>query len=195
MKRAFDILFSLGGLIILSPLLLMIAIIVKSDSKGDIIYKQKRVGKNNKDFGLLKFRTMRTDSDRSGLLTIGGRDSRITRSGYFLRKYKFDELPQLINILKGEMSFVGPRPEVRKYVELYNDEQKKVLSVLPGITDIASIKYRNENEILESSDSPEEYYIKYIMPDKLKLNLEYLNQRSFFKDIKIILSTFRSILN
>ncbi|HMS32586.1 MAG TPA: sugar transferase [Ignavibacteria bacterium] len=193
MKKIFDLLFSLIGTILLSPLFLITAIWIKIDSKGKIFYKQTRVGKNNTDFSLYKFRTMRADSDKSGLLTVGGRDNRITGAGYYLRKFKLDELPQLINIIKGEMSFVGPRPEVRKYVDLYNEEQKKVLSVLPGITDIASIKYRNENELLEKADDPEEYYIEYVMPDKLKLNLEYIEQRSFGNDIKVIFKTISAI--
>ena len=187
LKRIFDIIFSILGLIILSPVLLIIAIIIKSDSKGPVIYKQLRVGKNGIDFNVLKFRTMKTDSDKEGLLTVGGRDSRITGSGYFIRKYKLDEFPQLLNVLKGEMSFVGPRPEVRKYVLLYNEEQRKVLEVRPGITDIASITYRNENELLEKADDPEKFYIEEIMPDKIRLNLEYLKDRSFLNDIKIIL--------
>lgn len=193
MKKIFDLSFSLIGTILLSPLFLITAIWIKIDSKGKIFYKQTRVGKNNTDFSLYKFRTMRADSDKSGLLTVGGRDNRITGAGYYLRKFKLDELPQLINIIKGEMSFVGPRPEVRKYVDLYNEEQKKVLSVLPGITDIASIKYRNENELLEKADDPEEYYIEYVMPDKLKLNLEYIEQRSFGNDIKVIFKTISAI--
>lgn len=166
---------------------------VKTDSKGSVIYKQTRVGKNGKDFAVLKFRSMKQDSDSKGLLTVGGKDPRITKTGYFIRKYKLDELPQLINVLKGDMSFVGPRPEVRKYVLLYDEVQKKVLDVNPGITDVASIKYRNENEMLEGSDDPESFYIKVIMPVKLKMNLEYINDRSFFKDIKVILNTLKTV--
>lgn len=166
---------------------------VKTDSKGQVIYKQTRVGKNGKDFAVLKFRSMKQDSDSKGLLTVGGKDPRITKTGYFIRKYKLDELPQLINVLKGDMSFVGPRPEVRKYVLLYDEVQKKVLDVNPGITDVASIKYRNENEMLEGSDDPESFYIKEIMPVKLKMNLEYINDRSFFKDIKVILNTLKTV--
>lgn len=166
---------------------------MKTDSKGPVIYKQTRVGKNGKDFAVLKFRSMKQDSDSKGLLTVGGKDPRITKTGYFIRKYKLDELPQLINVLKGDMSFVGPRPEVRKYVLLYNEIQKKVLNVKPGITDVASIKYRNENELLEGSDDPESFYIKEIMPVKLKMNLEYINDRSFFKDIKVIFNTLKTV--
>lgn len=193
LKRSFDIFFSFFGLIILSPLFLLIFVMVKTDSKGQVIYKQTRVGKNGKDFAVLKFRSMKQDSDSKGLLTVGGKDPRITKTGYFIRKYKLDELPQLINVLKGDMSFVGPRPEVRKYVLLYDEVQKKVLDVNPGITDVASIKYRNENEMLEGSDDPESFYIKEIMPVKLKMNLEYINDRSFFKDIKVILNTLKTV--
>ncbi len=132
---------------------------------------------------------MNTGADKGSLITIGGRDPRITRSGYFIRKYKIDELPQLINVFIGDMSFVGPRPEVRRYVEMYTVEQMQVLSVRPGITDVASIKYRNENEILGSVENPDEYYIRVLMPDKLRLNMEYMDKRTFLSDIKIILIT------
>jgi lipopolysaccharide/colanic/teichoic acid biosynthesis glycosyltransferase len=194
-KRIFDILFSFPGLIILSPVFLVIAVLIKVDSRGPVFFNQLRVGRNNTDFKLFKFRTMKMNSEKKGLLTIGGRDSRVTGFGYYLRKYKLDELPQLLNVLKGDMSFVGPRPEVRKYVELYNDEQKKVLDVRPGVTDIASIEYKNENELLENAENPESYYIKEIMPDKLRLNLLYLSDRSTFKDIKIIFKTLKVIIS
>lgn len=193
LKRSFDIFFSFFGLILLSPLFLIIAVLVKAESKGPVIYRQTRVGKNGMDFEVLKFRSMRPGSESKGLLTVGGKDSRITKTGYFIRKYKLDELPQLINVLKGEMSIVGPRPEVRKYVLLYDENQKQVLNVKPGITDIASIKYKNENELLESSDNPEEFYIKEIMPNKIKMNLDYLSDRSFFRDIKVILNTLKAV--
>lgn len=189
MKRLFDITASFFGILILSPLLIFIGLWVGLSSKGGVFYKQIRVGKNNKDFKLYKFRSMRVNSDKQGLLTVGSKDSRITKAGYFIRKYKIDELPQLINVLKGDMSFVGPRPEVRRYVDLYSEEQMKVLSVRPGITDPASIKYRNENDILSSASNPEQYYIQHIMPDKLKINIDYINNRTFFKDIKIIFQT------
>lgn len=189
MKRLFDITASFFGIIILSPLLIFIGLWVGLSSKGGVFYKQIRVGKNNKDFKLYKFRSMRVNSDKQGLLTVGSKDSRITKAGYFIRKYKIDELPQLFNVLKGDMSFVGPRPEVRRYVDLYFKEQMKVLSVRPGITDPASIKYRNENDILSSQNNPEEYYIQHIMPDKLKINIDYINTQTFIKDIKIIFQT------
>lgn len=189
MKRLFDITASFFGILILSPLFIFISLWVGLSSKGGIFYTQTRVGKNNKDFKLYKFRSMRVNSDKQGLLTVGSKDSRITKAGYFIRKYKIDELPQLFNVLKGDMSFVGPRPEVRRYVDLYSKEQMQVLKVAPGITDPASIKYRNENDLLSSANNPEEYYIQYIMPDKLKINIDYINNRTFFKDIKIIFQT------
>lgn len=189
MKKLFDITASFFGILILSPLFIFISLWVGLSSKGGVFYKQIRVGRNNKDFKLYKFRSMRVNSDKQGLLTVGSKDSRITKAGYFIRKYKIDELPQLFNVLKGDMSFVGPRPEVRRYVDLYSEEQMKVLSVRPGITDPASIKYRNENDILSSASNPEEYYIQHIMPDKLKINIDYINKRTFVKDIKIIFQT------
>lgn len=195
MKRIFDLLFSFLGLVILSPFLLVIAILIVIDSKGDIFYLQQRVGKDNKDFNIFKFRTMRPNSDKQGLLTVGAKDSRITKIGVFLRKYKIDELPQLISVLIGNMSFVGPRPEVRKYVDLYNSEQKKVLTVKPGITDYASIEYSNENELLARSENPEKTYIEEIMPAKLELNLKYIKEASLLTDIKIIFKTFAKIVS
>jgi len=191
MKRLFDFFASLLGLIILSPLFIILALFVGLGSKGGVFYKQERVGKGNKTFLLYKFRSMIIDADKKGLLSIGkdGKDPRVTKVGYFIRKYKLDELTQLINVLKGDMSLVGPRPEVRKYVELYTEEQKQVLSVRPGITDIASIKFRKENDLLSQSPNPEEYYIKEIMPQKLTLNLEYIKTRTFFGDIKLIFKT------
>ncbi len=193
-KRLFDIFFSLIGLILLFIPFLFIAILISIDSSGGIFYKQKRVGKDGVDFDLLKFRSMATGSDRSGLLTVGGNDSRITKIGYTLRKYKIDELPQLINVLSGEMSLVGPRPEVRKYVDLYNSEQKTVLSVKPGITDYASIEYSNENELLGKAEKPEEVYINEIMPAKLKLNLKYIAEQGISTDLKIIFKTIGKII-
>jgi lipopolysaccharide/colanic/teichoic acid biosynthesis glycosyltransferase len=189
MKRLFDIVFSFLGLIFLSWLFIIIALAVGLTSKGGVFYKQKRVGRHNKDFVLYKFRSMKVDSDKKSLITIGNRDSRITSVGYFIRKYKLDELPQLLNVFKGDMSFVGPRPEVRYYVDMYTDDQKKVLDFRPGITDPASIAYRNENELLSTKDNPKEYYIQVVMPDKIRINLQYQAKRTFFSDIKIIFLT------
>ena len=189
MKRLFDIIASGLGLIILSPLFLVVAVWVKLDSPGPVFYKQIRVGRNNKDFFLYKFRSMRVGSDKKGLITIGGHDPRVTRSGYYIRKYKLDEFPQLINVFKGDMSLVGPRPEVRKYVDMYTDEQMHVLDVRPGITDMASIYYRNENELLEKANNPEKYYREVIMQDKLRINLEYVRNHSVIGDFRMILKT------
>lgn len=194
MKRIFDIVSSGIGLFILSPIFIILGIWIKLDSSGPVFYKQVRVGKNGKDFKIFKFRSMKLDSDKQGFITVGGRDPRVTNSGYYIRKYKLDEIPQLINVFIGDMSIVGPRPEVRKYVDLYNEEQLRVLSVRPGITDTASIKYRNENELLEKADDPDKMYIDEIMPDKLKYNLEYIEKKSFFYDIKLIFMTFKEIL-
>ena len=163
------------------------------DSRGGVLFKQRRVGKEDEDFFILKYRTMAVNSDKNGLLTVGARDRRITRVGYFLRKYKLDELPQLFNVLSGDMSFVGPRPEVRKYVDMYNAEQRKVLTVKPGITDYASIEYSNENELLAKSRNPEQTYIDEIMPHKLKLNLKYIEEKGFFTDVKIIFRTISKV--
>jgi lipopolysaccharide/colanic/teichoic acid biosynthesis glycosyltransferase len=193
-KRITDILLSLIGLLILFPFLLLLSIIVLLVDGTPVFYSQVRVGKNGRDFRLYKFRTMVKDADKKGLITVGGRDPRITRTGYFLRRSKIDELPQLFNVLVGDMSLVGPRPEVRKYVERYNAEQLKVLSVRPGITDLASIEYSNENEILGRSADPENVYVNEIMPAKLRLNLEYMARRNFFSDIGIIFKTFFKIL-
>lgn len=195
MKRLFDIIASVCGLIVLSPLFILLSVWIKLDSKGPIFYKQSRVGQYNKDFLLYKFRSMRVGSDLQGLITVGNRDPRITRSGYIIRKYKLDEFPQLINVLIGDMSLVGPRPEVRKYVDLYTAEQLHVLDVKPGITDLASIMYRNENEILEKSENPDEYYVKVIMQDKLKINLEYISNHSFWYDLSLIFRTLWAIVS
>lgn len=190
MKRLFDFLASGLGLIVLSPLFLILAIWIKLDSKGPIFYRQVRVGRNNKDFRIFKFRSMRVGSDKGSLVTIGGHDPRITKSGYFIRKFKFDELPQLINVFIGDMSLVGPRPEVRHYVDYWTPEQMHVLDVRPGITDPASIKFRNENELMEKAEDPEKYYIEVIMQEKLKLYLEYVEKHNFFYDIGLIFKTF-----
>ncbi len=193
MKRLFDIVVSLVVLVIGFPFALIVAAIIVADSPGGVFYVQNRVGRGNTDFRLLKFRTMRTDADKSGLLTVGGRDPRITRVGRFLRKYKIDEFPQFLNILAGDMSVVGPRPEVRKYVDMYSPEQMKVLSVRPGLTDYASIKYVDENEILAKSDDSEQTYINVIMPDKLRLNIEYIEKISMKEDLRIIFMTISAV--
>ena len=195
MKRIFDIVASGIGLILLSPLFIILTIWSKCDSIGPVFYKQVRVGRNNMDFQLFKFRSMRVGSDKKGLITVGGHDPRITRSGYYIRKYKLDEFPQLINVFKGDMSLVGPRPEVRKYVDMYTEEQMHVLDVRPGITDLASIRYRNENELLERVNDPDKYYVEVIMPDKLRINLEYVARHSFTFDIRLIFQTFRAIVS
>lgn len=194
MKRLFDFVASGCGLLVLSPIFLVLAVWVKLDSPGPVFYRQVRVGRGNKDFRLFKFRSMRIGSDKKGLITVGGRDPRVTRSGYYIRKYKLDELPQLINVFVGDMSLVGPRPEVRKYVDMYTPEQMHVLDVRPGITDLASICYRNENELLEKVDNPETYYIETILPDKLRINLDYVHHQSFWGDLELIFKTFRAIL-
>ena len=194
MIRFFDFILGLVGLVVLAPIFIMLAIWIKIDSKGPVFYKQVRVGQNGINFGLFKFRSMVVDADKKGLITVGGRDPRITRSGYFIRKYKLDELPQLINVLLGDMSLVGPRPEVRKYVDLYTDEQQKVLSVKPGITDYASIEYMDENEILGKSSDPEKTYIEEIMPEKIKYNMKYINNKNLFEYFKIIFLTVLKIV-
>lgn len=195
MKRLFDIITSLIVLSVGLPFGILIALVIVIDSKGKIFYKQSRVGRHNVDFPLYKFRTMYSESDRGSLITIGENDTRITKTGLFLRKYKIDEFPQFFNILKGEMSIVGPRPEVRKYVDLYTPEQMKVLSVRPGLTDYASIRYVNENALLAASEDPEQTYIHEIMPDKLALNLKYIEEQSLWVDLKIILKTFAAIVH
>lgn len=194
MIRFFDFILSLVGLVVLAPIFIVLAIWIKIDSKGPVFYKQVRVGRNGIDFGLFKFRSMVVDADKKGLITVGGLDPRITRSGYFIRKYKLDELPQLINVLLGDMSLVGPRPEVRKYVELYTDEQQKVLSVKPGITDYASIEYMDENEILGKSSDPEKTYIEEIMPEKIKYNMKYIQNKNVSEYFKIIFLTLLKIV-
>ena len=195
MKRLFDIVASGFGLIVLSPLFLVLAIWIKCDSKGPVFYRQVRVGYKNKDFSIFKFRSMRVGADKGSLVTIGGHDPRVTRSGYFIRKFKFDELPQLINVFLGDMSLVGPRPEVRHYVDYWTPEQMHVLDVRPGITDPASIKFRNENELMEKADDPEKYYIEVIMQEKIKLYLEYVEKHSFWYDFGLILETFKVIVS
>jgi lipopolysaccharide/colanic/teichoic acid biosynthesis glycosyltransferase len=194
-KRLFDIVFSALGIIILSPLFLMLWFAVKLESRGPVFFMQTRVGKHNIDFKLYKFRSMFLDSELHGQLTVGMRDPRITKMGYILRKYKLDELPQLFNVIKGDMSLVGPRPEVRKYDNMYTPEQLYVLVVTPGMTDYASIQFINENELLASAQNPEEYYISHIMPKKLEMNLEYIKSNQPLKDIGLILKTVFKIIS
>jgi lipopolysaccharide/colanic/teichoic acid biosynthesis glycosyltransferase len=195
LKRLFDILASLIGIIILLPFFIIICLMMIVSCGFPLFYLQTRVGKNSEDFKLFKFRTMHLDADKKGLLTVGGRDPRVTSIGYYLRKYKLDELPQLFNVLFGAMSLVGPRPEVRKYVDLYTKEQQKVLSVKPGITDFASLQYINENDLLAKSDDPEKTYIDEIMPAKLALNAKYIEQQGLLVDFKIIMKTILKIVH
>ncbi|MFN8114691.1 MAG: sugar transferase [Bacteroidia bacterium] len=194
LKRLFDIVATLVGIIILLPFFIVICIAMIVSCGFPLFYLQTRVGKNGKDFKLFKFRTMHLDADKKGLLTVGGRDPRVTSIGYYLRKYKLDELPQLFNVLFGTMSLVGPRPEVRKYVDLYTKEQQQVLSVKPGITDFASLEYINENDLLAKSNNPEKTYIEEIMPAKLALNMKYIQQQGILVDFKIILNTIFKII-
>lgn len=194
MIRFFDFVFSLMGILVLLPVFVILYIVIRLESPGGGFYKQKRVGRYGKDFYVYKFRSMRTGADKQGLITVGGRDPRITRIGYFIRKYKLDELPQLFNVLVGDMSLVGPRPEVRKYVDLYTEEQKKVLSVRPGITDYASIEYVDENVILGASEDPDKTYIEEIMPDKIQYNMKYINNQSVGEYFKVIFLTLKSIV-
>ena len=194
MKRLFDILFSLMILILFLPFGIILSFLIVVESKGGIFYKQERIGKNGIPFYLLKFRSMRTDADKLGKLTVGMRDPRITRIGYFIRKFKLDEFPQFINVLKGEMSIVGPRPDVKEYVDLYSSEERKVLEVKPGITDYASLEYFEESDLLAKSSNPEKTYIEEIMPAKLKLNQKYIANPTLLVDLKIIFLTAKRIL-
>ena len=194
MKRLFDIVASGLGLIVLCPLFVILAVWIKLDSPGPEFYRQVRVGRYNRDFRIFKFRSMRVGADKGSLVTIGGRDPRVTRSGYWIRKFKLDELPQLINVFVGDMSLVGPRPEVRHYVDYWTPEQMHVLDVRPGITDPASIKFRNENELMDKAEDPEKYYIEIIMQEKIKLYLEYVERHNFFYDIALIIKTFWVII-
>lgn len=193
-KRIFDLCLSVIGLIALSPVFLVVAAVLKADSRGPLLYRQVRVGRYAKDFVLIKFRTMYTGADTAGLLTIGGHDARITRVGAWLRKYKLDELPQLFNVLKGEMSLVGPRPEVPRYVALYTAAQRQVLLVKPGITDWASVYYLEESDLLAGAEDPERFYIRTIMPSKINWNLLYIRQHNLWTDSQIILYTLKRIL-
>ncbi len=194
MIRVCDIVFSFFGLLLLSPLFLIVALWIVLDNPGPVFYRQQRVGKDGKDFGLLKFRSMRVGADKMSLITIGDRDPRVTRAGYYIRRFKIDELPQLWNVLTGDMSLVGPRPEVRRYVDLYTDEQRKVLSVRPGITDYASIEYIDENRLLAQSSNPDKTYIEEIMPAKIALNMRYINHQTLGEYLKILFLTMTKII-
>ena len=193
LKRIFDTILSLFGLIILLPFMLIIAIFIKLDSKGPVFFKQIRVTKGGREFKIFKYRTMKVGSDKYSQITVG-KDNRITKVGAFLRKYKLDEIPQLINVLIGDMSLVGPRPEVPKYVALYTDEQKEILKVRAGITDYASIEFSDENDLLASEENQEKAYIEKVMPKKIELNKKYISEISILTDIKIILLTIKKIL-
>ena len=195
LRAIFDILLSTLAILVLSPFLAVIMVAIAIDSRGGVFFKQVRVGKNQKHFNLLKFRTMRPFSEKEGKITVGNNDPRITRVGAFLRKYKIDELPQLFNVLLGDMHLVGPRPEVPEYVAKYTEEQLRVLTVKPGITDYASLEYFNENELLAQSTDPENTYVNVVMPAKLKMNLEYVDNRSFPMDLKILFNTILKILS
>jgi len=195
MIRFFDIFFSLIGLILVSPLFIILSIWIKTDSMGPVFFIQERVGRNDINFSLYKFRSMDYKSQNNIQITVGNRDPRITRSGYFIRRYKLDELPQLINVLLGQMSLVGPRPEVRKYVNLYNEDQRVILSVKPGITDYASIKFVNENDLLAKSTDPEKIYIEEILPHKIELNMIFINNPSLRQYFHIILLTLKKLFN
>jgi len=195
MTRFFDVIFSLVGIVILLPFFFIIYLLIAIESKGGGFYRQIRVGKNGRDFNLLKFRSMRVGSDKKGLITVGEKDSRMTNMGIFIRRYKIDELPQLFNVLKGDMSIVGPRPELRHFVELYTIEQLKVLSVRPGITDYASIEYVDENKILGSAANPEKVYVEQIMPHKIQLNMKYIQNQNLKEYFKVIFLTVFQIFN
>ncbi|MES2559920.1 MAG: sugar transferase [Bacteroidota bacterium] len=194
-KRIIDFILSLGGILLLLPIFFIISILILIESKGGVLFKQIRVGQYGKDFVLYKFRTMKPHSEKLGQLTIGTSDNRITRIGKLLRRFKLDETPQLLNVIKGNMSLVGPRPEVRKYVDMYTAQQLEVLNVKPGITDYASIKYFNENELLGKSANPEKTYITTIMPEKLAINLEYAQKHDLGRDFTILWTTFLRILH
>lgn len=195
MKRIFDIVFSSIVLLLFLPFGLIIALIILLTSRGGVFYVQERIGRDGQPFGLLKFRTMRKNADKTGKLTVGMRDPRITSIGYVLRKYKVDEFPQFVNVLVGNMSVVGPRPEVKEYTDLYTPEQRKILSVKPGITDYASLAYFDENRLLGESEDPTKTYIEQVMPAKIELNKKYLNNPTVTHDLKIIVKTIKQIFS
>ncbi len=192
-KRAFDIIFSTFGLICTAPIFLIVAILIKADSPGPVFYKQIRVGKDGREFFIYKFRKMRSDVGDKGLKITTSNDSRMTDIGKVLRQYKLDELPQIWNVLKGDMSIVGPRPEVPNYVALYNNEQREILKIKPGITDYASLEYFDEGDLLEKQSDPNLFYIETLMPSKIELNLDYIRNMSVKTDLRIIFLTFLKI--
>lgn len=193
MKRLFDIISSASGLLLLSPIFLIVTILIKLDSAGPVLYRQMRVGMNFRRFWIIKFRTMENQADKKGLQITAGGDKRVTRLGRLLRKGKIDELPQLFNVLRGEMSLVGPRPEVEKYVELYKEDYEEILKIRPGITDISSVIFSNEEGVLQNQADPEWYYKHILLPEKIKLAREYISRASFFYDMKIIFRTFYKV--
>lgn len=193
-KRVFDIFISFTGLLLLSPIMLIISIFIETDDYGPLFYKAERIGKREKIFRMFKFRTMIQNADKTGPSSASLSDSRITRSGRFLRKYKLDEIPQLFNVLSGEMSIIGPRPEEKKFTDMFDEEEKIILSVKPGITDWASLWNSNEAELLEGSEDPDNYYLEKIRPEKIRLQLNYVKNRNFFIDLKIFLLTFRKLI-
>jgi len=189
MTRIFDFIAALVGLVILLPVLILVAIIIKLDDHGPVFFRQVRVGRGGVPFRIWKFRTMAVDSEKLGRSITVGEDRRITRAGAWLRRWKLDELPQLINVIVGEMGFVGPRPEVPRYVALYTEAQRKVLELRPGITDLASIAYRNESEILQAQADPDAHYVNVIMVDKIRINLDYAARANVWRNIRVILAT------
>ena len=193
-KRLFDVVAAVAGLLVLSPLFALVALAIKLTSRGPVFFRQERVGRDFQPFRIYKFRTMVVDAPRLGGQITAGRDPRITTIGHLLRKTKLDELPQLLNVLSGEMSLVGPRPEVPKYVEMFRPQFAEVLSVRPGITDLASVKYRDENEILGRADDPEAAYVNQVLPDKLALATEYVRRASFWFDVRLIFATFWKVM-
>ena len=195
MKRVFDVIVSGIILLVFLPIGLVISVAIALESRGGVFYRQERIGWKGKPFRLWKFRTMRKDADKLGKLTVGMRDPRITRVGFFIRKTKLDEFPQFINVLVGEMSVVGPRPEVKEYVDLYTPDQQIVLSVKPGITDYASLEYFKENELLGQSEDPRKTYIEEVMPAKIKLNIKYIANPTLGTDISIMWKTFLKMLS
>jgi len=193
MKRLFDIIFSFLGILFLSPILAVISIVIKLNERGPVFYKAPRVGLNGKMFKMFKFRSMVVNAEKMGASSTTSSDLRITTIGKFIRKYKMDEIPQLFNVLKGEMSFVGPRPEVKYFTDMYTDEEKVILTVKPGITDWASVWNSNEEKILEGSEDPDKAYMELIRPEKIRLQLKYVREKSFFTDLRIILLTLLAI--